>query len=344
MTPRSGTSSPGTSSPGTSPLWFLGPLLAIYGAAFYIVEILPQATRPDLVAGGLTIDLVVLVPALFYVVLVRGRGWPSITLAPVFLLSVLAAFAIIPADHDAVLQAIGYGVPAVELVLLGFVGYKAWRIIRARRHETTEPDIYRRMRAITRDAFDVPVVAHALAYEVSVFRYAFSGRRSTRPSHGLSYHGEYTAVFYAILIAAGVELIAGHVLLSLWSSTAAIVHLVLGAYGVVWFVGDYRAMRRRPHELRPDVLRLHCGLRWEVEVPWSDVDAVRRTRRAPSGDDTYLSTVPIGDPRYVVSFRHPVEAIGPYGLTREITSAGLRVDDARAFEARLKDLGAAVQA
>lgn len=327
----------------TSPLWFLGPLLAMYAAAFYVVEVLPQAARPNLVAGGLTIDLVLLVPALFYVVLVRGRGWPTITLAPVFLLSVLAAFSIIPAEHDALLQAVGYGVPAVELALLGFVGHKAWRIIRARRNETTEPDIYRRMRAITRDAFDVPAVANALAYEISVFRYAFSGRQAARPSHGISYHGEYSAVFAAVLIAASVELVAGHVLLSLWSSTAAIVHLVLGVYGAIWFVGDYRAMRRRPHELRPDVLRLQCGLRWEIEVPWSDVAAVRRTRRAPS-DDAYLSTVPIGSPRYVVALHDPVEAIGPYGLTRMVTSIGLCVDDPHAFETRLQDLGVAIRA
>ena len=324
----------------TSPLWFAAPLLVVYAAAFFIVEVLPRADAPGAVAAGLTLDLVVLVPALYYAVLVRGRGWPAVTLAPVLLLSFGAASLIVPAEHRSVLTALGYAIPVVELALVGYVGHKAWRVVRANREASAaRGDFYDRVRETLREAFDVPAVAGALAYEVSLFHYAFAIRSAEPPEHGFAYHRRsgYGAVLAAVLMAAALELVAVHFLLRSWSETAALVHAALSLYGIVWLVGDYRAMRRRPHDLQTTGLRVRYGLRWDVDVSWDQVSVVRRTRQPASGDD-YLSTVPVGGPRYVVDLRAPVEATGPYGLTRSVRHVGLVVDEPEAFEARLRDL------
>ena len=329
----------------TSPLWFAAPLLAVYAAAFFVVEVLPQVDAPGAVAAGLTVDLVVLVPALFYVVMVRGRGWPVISLAPVALLSFGAASVLVPDEHHGLLDVLGYALPVVELGLVGYVGYKAWRVIRANREaRAAGGDVYDRVRDTLRDAFDAPAVAGALAYEVSLFHYAFAVRRPERPEHGASYHRRsgYGAVFAAVLMAAALELVAVHFLLRAWSETAALVHVALSVYGVVWLVGDYRAMRRRPHELRDDGLRLRYGLRWDLAVAWEHISHVERTRRPPTGDDS-LNTVPVGSPQYVVELHAPAEAVGPYGITKDVRRVGLIVDDPQAFESRLQDCGVDVR-
>jgi len=328
-----------------SPLWFGVPLLALYAAAFLIVEGLPRLEAPGAVAVGLTLDLVVLAPALYYAVLVRGRGWPAITLAPVLLLSFGAASLLLPAEYHAALDVIGYALPAIEIALVGYVGYKAWRVVRANREaRVAGGDFYDRVRATLRDAFDAPAVVGALAYEVSLFHYAFALRGTGAPEHAFAYHRRsgYGAVLAAILMAATLELVAVHFLLRSWSETAAVVHVVVSLYGVVWLVGDYRAMRRRPHELRDTGLRVRYGLRWDVEAAWEEVSVVRRTRRpAPGGG--YLSTVPVGSPRYVVELRAPVVATGPYGLPRGVDRIGLTVDEPERFERRLRSLGVRVE-
>ncbi|MDT0633019.1 hypothetical protein RQM47_09030 [Rubrivirga sp. S365] len=329
-----------------SPLWFAAPLLAVYAAAFVVLEVLPRADDAGAVAAGLTVDLVVLVPALYYAVLVRGRGWPTVTVAPMALVSYGAASALVPPEHHALLSALGYVLPAVELALVGYVGYKAWGVIRAKREvDAAGGDVYDRLRETLRDAFDVPAVAGALAYEVALLHYAFAVRPAEPPEHGVAYHrrGGYGAVVAAVLMAAALELVGVHFLLRSWSETAALVHLALSLYGVVWIVGDYRAMRRRPHELRADGLRLRCGLRWDVEVPWGAVLSVRKTRRPAPGDD-YLSTVPVGDTGYLVELRAPVRATGPYGITRDVRRIGLVVDEPAAFEERLRECGVDVEA
>ena len=325
----------------TSPFWFAAPLLAVYAAAILIVEVLPRASAPGAVAVGLTADLVILVPALYYAVLIRGRGWPAITLAPVFLLSFGAASLIVPAEHQSMLTAIGYALPVIELALVGYIGYKAWRVVRANREASAAGgDFYDRVRETLRGAFDVPAIAGAFAYEVSLFHYAFAVCPAELPEHGFAYHRRsgYGAVLAAVLMAAALELVAVHFLLRSWNETATLVHAALSVYGVVWLVGDYRAMRRRPHELRATGLRVRYGLRWDLEAAWEQVTAVRRTRQPISGDD-YLSTVPVGSPRYVVELRSPVEATGPYGLTRSIQRIGLIVDEPETFERRLQSLG-----
>ncbi|CAN5533633.1 hypothetical protein BH23BAC4_BH23BAC4_03470 [soil metagenome] len=329
----------------TSPLWFVAPLLAIYTAAFFVVEVLPRADAPGAVASGLTLDLVVLVPVLYYAILVRGRGWPAITLAPVILLSFGAAKLLIPPEHQSLLSAFGYALPAVELALVGYVGFRAWRIIRAKREASAAGgDFYDRVRETLRGAFDVPSVAGALAYEVSLFHYAFSLRRMEAPEHGFAYHRRsgYGAVFAAVLMVAALELVAIHFLLRSWSETAALVHIALSLYGVVWLVGDYRAMRRRPHELRATGLRVRYGLRWDLEATWDQVALARRTRQPAPGDD-YLSTAPVGNPRYVIELHAPIRATGPYGIMRDVRRIGLIVDEPVAFEERLQSLGVKIE-
>ncbi len=329
----------------TSPLWFAVPFVVVYAAAFFVVEVLPTVDAPGTVAAGLTLDLVVIVPALYYVVLVRGRKWPAITLAPVFLLSFGAASVIVPDAYHGLLNAIRYALPVVELTLVGYVAYRAWHVVRSGRDARSEQrDFYVRMRTMLRVALDVPVAAGVLAYEVSLFRYAFSFRSRAATEGGYSYHRRtgYGAVLTAILIAAGFELAAAHVLLRLWSETAALVHLAVSLYGIVWLVGDYRAMRQRPHELDIDGIRLRLGLRWDIEVSWEEVAAVFRARR-PGSDDEYLSMAPIGNPAYIIEFRAPVEAIGPYGLVRKVRRVGLVVDDSAAFERALQRFGVRVE-
>ena len=328
----------------TSPLWFAAPLLAVYAAAFFIVEVLPRSSAPGAVAAGLTLDLVVIVPALYYAVLVRGRGWPNLTLAPVFLLSYAAASLIIPAEHHGLLSAIRVAIPVVELGLIGFVGVKAVQAVRERRRPTGG-DAYDRIRETIEGALGATVIAGVVAYEAALLCYAFSVRAATPPDGGFSYHRRsgYGAILAAVLMAAALELVGIHFLLRMWSETAVWVHAALSLYGVVWLVGDYRAMRRRPHEFGASGLRVRVGLRWDVSVSWDEVVAVRRTRRPALGDG-YLSMVPFGSPRYVVELRAPVEATGPYGLPRRVQRLGLTVDEPEAFEARLRALGVAVEA
>ena len=328
-----------TARPPLSALWFVVPLAGIYAGAALVLAVLPAVSDPSRLAAALTIDLVLLVPVLYYVVLVRGRGWSGLTLAPVAVLSYLAASWMIPSEHHALLDLLAVALPALELAIAAALGYKAWGVLRAR-EAPQATDVYDRLRDIAGRTALAPAVARALAYEVSIVHYAFARTAPEPAARHVAYHrrGGYGAIVAALLMAAAIELVGVHFLLRSWSETAVWLHAALSLYGILWIVGDYRAMRHRPHEVDASGLRLRLGVRWDLEVTWEAVASIRRTRQLAEGDGV-LRAVPIGLPQYVVTLRRPVEATGPYGISRTVRTVGFAVDDPDAFEARLKAAG-----
>ena len=323
-------------------LWFALPLATIYAAAFYVAGKLPSVDHPDALAVGLTLDLTVLVPGLYYVVLVRRHGWPAFSTAAVFLLSVLAASWVVPPTHQSLLRLIQFAVPAVELTVVGYIFVKAYRTFRRAQPARGDGDAYDRLRRITRSALDVPSAAGVLAYELAVFYYAFAPGRPARQVEGegaFSYHRKsgYGAVLAALLMAAALELTAGHFLLRQWSATAVWIHLGLSLYGVLWLIGDYRAQRQRPIRLDRDRLRLCCGIRWDVEVPWHQVRSIERkpSFRTWSGRKDVLNLHVLGRPHFLIELERPVRAEGPYGVGRDVLKIGFNVDDPERFAERL---------
>ena len=76
--------------PGTAarlPLVFVLTAGTVYAAALAVAAALPRVDAAAVVAAALTADLAVGVPLLYWLLLVRGRGWPQLSVVPVFLAS-----------------------------------------------------------------------------------------------------------------------------------------------------------------------------------------------------------------------------------------------------------------
>ncbi|MEM1125072.1 MAG: hypothetical protein AAGI71_00355 [Bacteroidota bacterium] len=325
------------------PFAFLLAATGIWLAAVWFVQQGP-AIDPAVVSVGVVLDLTVLVPLLYYLLLVRGRGWPGITVVPVFVVSTWAASALVPADQHALLGTLRtLAVPAAELILLGVIGVKAGRAVRVASNERASgADRYAAFQAAAHSVVPVPGAARAAAFELALLYYAGAGAwkkplygPETFTSHRRSGYG---AIVGAVLLAGVGELVAGHVLLSLWSTTAAWVHAALSVYGLLWFWGDYQALRHRPTVLTATHLEVRLGLRWTVAAPlrqFARVERVPKTWQA-SDESVYLNAVPLGAaPTHVIHLTAPLDAEGLYGRRRSVTAVGLYVDEPERFEAAL---------
>jgi hypothetical protein len=253
------------------------------------------------------------------------------------------ALAVIPEPSQGALDVMVTALPVFELLVVGLVIRHGTAVVRRLRAlGSAEADFFDSLRASLREVLPERA-ATAAAYEVAIFRYAFAWTPPATASGAISYSRKsgYGAVVLAIGMAAALELTAGHFLLMLWSPVAAYVHLGLAAYGVIWIVGDLRAMRFRPHGASASRLLVRCGLRWQVDVPWEAIDRVVRTRKPLEGS-AYLNTAPIGDPRLVILLRRPLEAMGPYGISRSVSQIGVIADDLQEAERVFKERGIAV--
>lgn len=311
---------------------------AALAALVYAVEIqvvraaLPHAPAPDLLAAAVAFDLVVGVPALFYLLCIRGRA-PLARIVPIVLLSMVGASFVIPSTYGGIPAAIRTLAVAAEAVLVVVL---VRRGIRAMRSADAPGDLADSIRETARSVVPAPRLADAAAYEVALLAYAFAGwrMRAADDEGAFTIHrrGGYSAVAFALGLASVVELTAVHLLLHPWSPTVAWVLTGLSAYGMVWLLGDTQAIRLRLLRADDEALRVRVGLRWSVDVPWGDVVSVTRAGQ-PAADDGrgMLRATPIGDPRLVVGLARPLTATGPYGFTRRVSRIGVAVDDEARF-------------
>ncbi len=135
-----------------------------------------------------------------------------------------------------------------------------------------------------------------------------------------------------------IEVIALHVLVWMWNPGLAWVVTALSLYGMLWLLGDWRAVCLRPILVEKDALIVRIGLRWTVQVPLAALASVRPVEAQPPSRKTpgYLKALLLGTPPYLIALNHPIVAHGLYGRRKTITMIGLAVDDTVSFEAALK--------
>lgn len=325
---------------------FVCAVVLVYAADLLVVSRMSRAQQPDVLALGVTLDLVVVVPLLAYLLLVRWRGWSPFVLVPAFLLSLAAAGAIVPAGHQDLLRVLKWLVVPLELAVIGTILVKvgqATRHVRAHRGQGDAGDLFERVLGAAREVAGQGFVAHALAFEVAISTFALAGWRmrpsSAAESYSIHRRVGYGAVVCALLMALAAEAIALHVLVERWSAVAAWVLTALSVYSVFWVVGDYHAVRLRPIRLEKDGILIRVGLRWRVWVPFAAVAAVRKLRPGavlPRRKDR-LDAVVLKGAQYLLFLERPVIAEGPYGIEREVVQIAFGVDEPARFAAQLQD-------
>lgn len=320
-------------------------LLAVYTTALLIASsgILPH--HPGL-AGAVTFDLTVLIPALFYLLVIRTTRLPGISLVPVFVLSLIGASLVLPSEHEFSLNLMKHLVLPAEMLLVGYVGVRVFRGVRKKAPAPTDDrvDLLERFRSSLHDLVPIPAAASGAAHEIAVLYYAFLSWRS-RPDVrdgelAFSYHQRngYSGMLLAVALAAVVEMLAIHLLIAQWSTTVAWVLTAISLYGLVWLLGHFQSVRLRPILVGPDVLYVRIGLLWSVRIPYEQIQSIRPAadtvsdRRAKG----YLHAVTLGAPQLLLELHAPVEVHGPYGYTkRNVWRIGIAVDQRDRFAAEL---------
>jgi len=230
-------------------------------------------------------------------------------------------------------------------VLTGWVVHRIWRWNRTR--DRSEPlDVYDRIRQLLNEVLGISWIAGMVAYELALAYYALRLPHSpVRTPDEFTHHRKsgYGMVLGVLLMAAFGELFGVHFLLRRWSTTAALFHALLSLYAVIWLVGDFRALRARPHRVSEAGLEVRTGLRWSMDVPWEHVASIRRAwGPRPDERDGYRALVPLASIDYVIAFKAELDAFGPYGSRKTLRRIGIQIDEVGRFEERLRDLGCEV--
>jgi hypothetical protein len=259
---------------------FAAVALAVYLTAVVLSGQLGSLPNGRGVAAGVAMDLMLLVPGAYYLLVVRPRRWPVAAVAPVVIAGLAMAALILPAGHRAPLRVAEVVLIPVEIALLSWV---VWRAAHGFRTAGTTPaaDPLARLQ-VSAGAVVPGRLAHVVATELAVLYYALASWRA-RPhvpagatafsTHQQSGQG---GIVFALLLIVAVEGVVGHLLLASWSAAAAWGATALTGYSALWLVADYRATVLGPVTWDGTSLWLRCGLRWRGSMARAQLTRIAR--------------------------------------------------------------------
>lgn len=318
--------------------------LGVYATLFVLASSRLFERAPGPGSFGITFDLLVTIPAAFYLMVVRPRKLPWLTLVPCVIASAWAGVLVLPPEHREFLHAARYLIAPAELWLVGYGGLRAWRLLRS----GTRPsrDVPEAVHTALREIVRFPAVADAVAAEVALFWYAllsWRARPAVAPGEtAFTQHRKsgIPGIVGAVSFACVIEAVGVHLLAAEWSTTGAWALTGLSAYGVVWLVGLGRSVVLRPTVVEREGLRVRIGALYEAMVPFDAIESVTRVRTGPANRRApgYLHAALFAAPRLMIELKEPVEARGLYGnRKRGITRIGLLVDEPAELAALLRE-------
>lgn len=322
---------------------FLLVAACVYTTAFYVRGILATVDSPEVLAGALVVDLVVFVPAAYYFLIVRRFDLPAISVAGIFVLSLIAATQIIPDEQQRILTPVEIIAGIAEVTVLSFIAWKAVtgiRRYRAAAGEQHNQDAFDAIRRAARQVIDSRRVADMLAFEIAILYYGLGSwrkRREEGPGSYTSYKSNnYGATLLGIGVLLAVELIAVHlIVLHYWSATGAWILSILTVYAGIWLLSEWHAHRLRPTAITAHALVLRAGVRWEVTIPFSRIRSFRRISAIEEKPGGTLNLVAFGDALFEVTTSAPVEAHGAYGMRKETECVWFAIDAPDEFQETL---------
>lgn len=324
----------------------LGRFAAIAGALVAIEWWLVSraaAVHPA-IALAITLDLLVGLPFLYYVLLVRPKAVPAGTQIGAFIAAALIGRLVLPPAMRGYANSVLALATALELLVFVLVVWKIKRMIghyRRLRPQMVYPGdtLSASMAAAGFPRRLAAIVATEAMLVWSVLFGWFSAFHPQADQRSFAYHRRsgYGAVLSVLAFGLIGETAGVHLLVSHWSPLAAWILSGLSIYTLLWLIGDFQAMRLNPIVLTATTLHLRTGMRWRVEIPREAIRSIRRATAADRRQPGYLDLAPLGNAGWIVEVERPLAANGLFGMSRSATAFGISMDEPAALVAALEN-------
>jgi hypothetical protein len=317
----------------------------VFATAAWIVSSPHFTQNPDALALAVTMDMVIILPAVFYFWIVRKRRLPTLAFVPAFILAIVIAGIILPAAQQTYLDLVKKFIPLLEVLVLGFLVIKI-RAINQHYRANKMTAIYstEALAASFQRVLGASRPTNILVAELLLLYHAFGGWfkkfTSRDPEQAVfSYHRRvgYTAIMCVVTLILLVETTALHLLLLRWSALAAWIFTGLSLYSLLWLIGDYHAIRLHPIVLDETHLHLRIGMRWRATIPLNDIAEIQNPSRREKNTTDCVSLALFGSPRLVMALRQPVKIKGLFGIQKETRRLALTIDDEKRFQQELNE-------
>ena len=306
--------------------------------ACVVVSFNPKFKEVPLLSWALAVDLMVTIPLLYWL-LIRKRDIAKITVVPWVVGGIILAYHLVDAQNQPLTHyAFHYLLPVIELVVISLIGYKSVQLIRGYRAQESGLDFLNAIHLSAEQVFGKGLPAKLLAWELAVIYYGLFKWKHQPPANSFSYHRQapIKSFLSAIMFLVVVETVVFHLLLQLWSTTAAWVLTGLSIYSLLWLIAQWKAMGFRPVLLEQEHLRIQHGLLFQTVIPLSNIVQISAVKSIDKSVKV-LSLMPQMDsPNLKIVLKEPVEVQAIYGQTTRESALAIRIDHPEALCDALK--------
>lgn len=319
------------------PLLLFGLLATlVVGAEYAVVHRADFDQRPAL-PPAVAFDVLVTLPAVFYLCVVRPYRLPLTSLVGVLGACLALAFWLIPVAQQQPLRVLRLLPALLEAATLGLAATRARRLVRAYRAAyAQEPQFWPSAQAAVRS---LGAAGKLLLAELNLLRYAALGwwatPETTADATSFSSHREsgFVALIVTAIVVMTVETACVHLLAQQWCPQLTLWLLFVDIYGVVFLVSHAQAVRLRPTLLTVGELRIRIGFMWELVVPRAQLVSAQALREAPATSTGVLtlSKLLFATPNILLTFAEPLVVAGPYGIRRTARRVAVYLDQPQQF-------------
>ena len=288
---------------------------------------------------AVTVDMLVIVPLLWYVFMVRKAKLPLVSVMMPLVACFVIASAMLPAAQH---QWLGYFekvLALAELLVLGYTVIKIRQVISAYKQASLlRNDFIFNLNIGLEKVLGKSLLTRVFVSEISVVRYGLLGWRKPRevqqgqPFFSIHQTSGYGMILVAITMVLVAETSGFHFLIRMWSPVAALIATLSSVYFILFILADYVAIVKRPIAIVNDLLAIRVGLRCNADVPLSHIKSITKIRNYKNDSKEFFNARLIGcSPNVLIELSEPVLIKGLYGKGRMATVIALNIDDCDAL-------------
>ncbi|UII74910.1 hypothetical protein LV716_11645 [Flagellimonas sp. HMM57] len=315
---------------------FTLPLL-IVGTLVLLVKSIWFQQNPNLLALGVTIDLLLITP-LVYFLLVRKTRIPTTTIVPFLIFVTVVCSVILPKENQLYLGLFKtWLLPVIELSILSFVLYKLYGAIKLYNVEKQYSlDFFSTLKKVCTEILPKAMVM-PVVMEISVFYYGFLyWKKRDFKENEFSYHKNSGTItlLVAIIFIVTIETVVLHIIIGKWNTIAAWVLTFLSTYSGIQILGFLKSMLKRPISIEGDKLHLRYGIMNESIIDLSNIDVIELSSKEIESNHETRKLSFLGDlesHNIIIRLKNENMLTGLYGIKKSYKNLVLFIDNPITF-------------
>lgn len=315
-------------------------LALIVGVEYFVVQ-QPQFYEPSsFIPYAVGIDLLIMIPILYYFLIVKRLKQHILTLVFGVSLSVTVSYFILPKSHYFIIEYAEKLLVILEILFVGYVLIKAKSIIEEyRRLNINHYDFIGNLKKSFQKNVGVSPLINFLVSELIMLRYGLffwikAKKSITDNEFTIHQNSGFIALFSVLIFVSVIECCVIHLLVGHYYETLAWILTAISIYSLVFLVAHLFAVIDQRISIDASKIFVRVGFFWNFEIQKSHIDKVEIIKKdidKTTEDELNTCKLLLTQPNIAIYLTEKYAISGIYGLKREVNVIYLCVDDGKRF-------------